>query len=502
MLEEARILVVDDEKVIREGCARILQKAGHEVLTANNGRQALDMINDRHFDILLLDIKMPALDGMQVMEILRRHQMDMLVLVITGFATVETAVEAMKAGAYDLLLKPFSPDALRIAVNRALEHLRLAAEMEKLRLEQARSLRDIAAEQSRVRTIMNSMACGILVTDDEQNLVLFNPMAPRMLSIDPSSIVGRPVSEVIPDAKLVEMIGRLFETGEAGLTSLEQEIETDRKIILRARAAPVRDPEGSMLGTVTVLQDITQLKELDRAKSEFVAMVSHELKAPLAAIQQQVEVILEGMAGPLTEKQTHFLNRALDRSRNLIALINQLLDLSRIEAGLIMSEQQPVDLAPLLRHVVDFIFPQAEAKGLTLTTAIPASLPEISADPPRIDEVFLNILSNSIKYTPSGGRIEVAADATIDHVRVRVTDTGYGIAKDDIPKVFDKFFRVRNERNRAISGTGLGMPIVKGIVEAHLGSIKLASEVGKGTTVTVELPLLKPETLVSAAAKH
>lgn len=500
MLESARILVVDDEKIIREGCARILRKAGHDVATASHGRMALDLIRDEHFDVMLLDIKMPALDGMQVMDALRREKTDMLVVVITGFATVETAVEAMKAGAYDLLIKPFSPDALRIAVNRALDHLRLAAEMEELRKVQARSLRDIAAEQSRVRTIMNSMTCGILVTDNEAHLVLHNPMAPRMLDLDPVAIVGRPVAEVIPQVELVEMITQLFQRADAGYTSLEQELQVGDDLYLRARAAPVRDSDGNLLGTVTVLQDVTQLKAIDRMKSEFVTMVSHELKAPLAAIWQQLDVLLEGMAGTINDKQTHILARAQDRARGLIDLINELLDLSRIEAGWVVSEQTPLDLAPLLRHTIDFVTPQSQAKDQTIEVHIPESLPQVSADPRNMDEIFLNLINNAIKYTQEGGRIEITAQPVLDHVEITIADTGYGIPKDDLPRVFDKFYRVQSDHTRSIAGTGLGLSIVKALVEAHLGSIKVASQVGQGTTFTVRFPLLKPDLPITAAA--
>ncbi|MBU2550044.1 MAG: response regulator [Proteobacteria bacterium] len=499
-LESARILVVDDEKIIREGCARILRKEGHEVSTAANGQIALDLIRQNQYDILLLDIKMPALDGMALMEILKQEQSGLLIVVITGYASIETAVEAMKAGAYDFLLKPFSPDALRIAINRALDHLRLAWEMDRLRWEQAMSLRDIANEQSRLLTIMNSMACGILVTDNEKHLVLFNPMAPHMLGIDPTDIVGSPLADVLPQTELVEMVDEIFRCEDQGLTALEQEIEISEHVWLRARAAPVRNPEGHILGVVTVLQDISHMKEMDRMKSEFVTMVSHELKAPLAAIQQQIEVLLEGMAGDLNDRQRHFLDRAQHRSQGLIDLINELLDISRIESGRIISHQEPLDLVPLIGQVIEFIRPQADSKGMTITTDLPSSLPRVSADPRNMDEVFINLVNNSIKYSPEGSRIHVAADIAGDYVRIQVSDNGFGIPKDDIPKIFDKFYRVKTDKTRRITGTGLGLPIVKGIIEAHLGSIVAESQYGQGTTFKIELPILKSGPQAAAGA--
>jgi two-component system phosphate regulon sensor histidine kinase PhoR len=498
MLETAKILVVDDERIIREGCSRLLTKAGHEVITAQNGQEALDILKQEHFDMVLLDIKMPEMDGMQVMEVLRENQTDLLVLVITGYASIETAVEAMKAGAYDLLIKPFSADALRIAVNRALDHLRLAWEMEELKKEQARSLKDIANEQSRVRTIMNSMACGILVTDDENRLVLYNPLAPRMLEMKSQCIVGNPISDMVEQKELVHMLDQLFDQPEA-FTVLEQEVQLSDRMWLRARAAPVRSAEGNILGAVTVLQDISHLKELSRMKSEFVTMVSHELKAPIAAIRQQLEVLINGMAGDVNEKQAHLLGRAQNRAQGLIDLINELLDLSRIEAGRSYSQQQPLDLAPIIHHAVEFVMPQVHDKQQQLTCDVPESLPLISADPANMDEVLLNLLSNAIKYTPEGGSIEVKAFAAGDFLSLVVADTGYGMVKDDIPRIFDKFYRIKNEKTKTIAGTGLGLPIVRGIVEAHLGTIKVESQLGKGSTFTIELPLLSSESATSMA---
>ena len=500
MLNSAKILVVDDEKIIREGCSRLLRKDGHEVTTARDGREALNLIDREHFDMMLLDIKMPNVDGMQVMEVLRQKRPDFLVLVITGYATIETAVEAMKSGAYDLLLKPFSVDALRIAVNRALEHLHLAWEMERLRAEQARSLRDIANEQSRIRTIINSMACGILVTDNEKNVVLSNPLGPKMLGIDSASLVGRAIHDVIPQDQLVDMIEQLFPGDHAEYTALEQELQINENLWLRARAAPVRDADNAILGAVTVLQDVTHMKEMEQMKSEFVSMVSHELKAPLAAIQQQLTVLLDGYVGDLNEKQTHFLDRARFRAQGLIDMIDELLDLSRIEAG-VVSEQEPLDIAPVIRQVVDFIRPQAEARHQELVCRLGEPLPRISADPKNMDEIFMNLINNAIKYTPENGRIEVTAHTADEYIRVQVKDTGYGIPKDSIPKIFDKFFRVKSDKTRTITGTGLGLPIVQGIVEAHLGSIHVESELGRGTTVTIEFPILEmdaPPSVISS----
>lgn len=493
MLESAEILVVDDEKMIREGCARLLEKIGHKVTLACDGIEALDLIRQKNFDIMLLDIKMPRLDGMGVMGVLKREQLDLLVLVITGFATIETAVQAMKAGAYDLLIKPFSTDSLRIAVARAVEHISLAREAEDLRRLQARSLKDIESEQSRLRTVMNAMACGVLVTDNEKTVVLCNPLVPRLLNMSTPDIVGRSAAHIIPQQPLVDMIDRVFAEEEA-ITALEQELPVTGSLWLRTRTAPVRDNEARIIGSVTVLQDITHTKEMEQMKNQFVAMVSHELKTPLAVIMQQVEVLLGGMAGAINDRQAHFLERARIRGQELIDLINQLLDLSRIEAGQIVSQQEPLDLVPVIRRVCDFLKPQADIKQQDLVWELPECLPQISADPGNMDEVFMNVINNAIKYTPEGGRIEVRAEREGDYVRFRIADSGFGIPKDDIPRIFDKFYRVKTDKTISITGSGLGLPIVKGIVEAHLGEIEIQSRPGQGTIFDILLPIIMEKT--------
>ena len=195
MSGKARILIVDDEKMIRDGCARLLRKSGHEVALAEDGRKGLELIAGKSFDLVLLDLKMPGLGGMEVLKRIKEQNSALTVLVITGYATIETAVEAMKTGAFDFLLKPFSADGLMIAVNRALDHLRMRTEMEELRQARDRSLKYIADEQSRLRTILNSMACGVLVTDLDKTVVLSNPLAPMMLHLglitDPGASAGR-----------------------------------------------------------------------------------------------------------------------------------------------------------------------------------------------------------------------------------------------------------------------------------------------------------------------
>jgi PAS domain S-box-containing protein len=487
--EQRKILVIDDETIMRDGCSQILTDDECEVLTASNGEEGLATIkgDPRGFEVVLLDLKMPGLSGMEVLEQAREVNPSLLVVVITGYATVDAAVEAMKKGAYDFIAKPFSPDQLRLIVNRAQEKRRLELEAEQLRAEAARSLRDVATEKSKVRTIVNCMADGILVTDREGRIVLTNPAAGRMLGIDAHACLEQPLHEAVEHEELIEAVTGVLEPANPEVTTISQEHRFGDSLI-RAHTAAVKSEEGEVLGTVTVLEDMTYLLELDRMKGDFIAMVSHELRSPISAIVQNMNLILDGLVGETTEKQRHLLSRAKERSKGLLDLIADLLEISKIEAGMTMQRKEPLRVEEVVRTVVELMEGEAQAKRISLTTKLDASLPLVLGDKENLEGVFTNLVSNAIKYTPEGGTVHIETCADGDYVKTVVKDTGIGISEEDLPQIFDKFARVKTEKTRGIVGTGLGLSIVKNIIEAHLGSIAVESKEGKGTTFTVILP--------------
>jgi two-component system phosphate regulon sensor histidine kinase PhoR len=492
MAKGARILVVDDEQIMRDGCTRILSKEDWEVVTADSGEAGLEAIKRGDgFDVVLLDLMMPGISGMEVLEAAHQVDPDLLVIVITGYATVESAVEAMKKGAYDFIPKPFTPDQLRIIVNRALEKRSLQREMEVLRLEREKSLRDIATEKSRIATIINCMGDGVLVCDRDSCVVLSNPAAGRMLGIQESSLIGKSLSECRIDGALTDIILGSLRSPDLAFPTVSQEIcPTGGSIptFLMAHTAPVKNDLGETLGAVTVLQDITGLKELDRMKSDFVAMVSHELRSPVASIQQQLSVMLEGLSGDLTERQLRMLTRAKERAKGLLDLISDLLDLSKIEAGMAVQYKEPLQMEELLGKIHEAMLPEAEAKRLKLKLHVEPPLQLVQGDRNNLQGVFTNLINNAIKYTPERGEIDIRVKGEAENIRVDVCDTGIGISKEDLPRIFDRFYRVKSEKTRQIVGTGLGLSIVKHIVEAHLGKIFVESEEGGGSTFTVVLP--------------
>ncbi len=497
--DATRVLVVDDEQDIREGSQRILARAGFSVLTAERGDAALNILESDAVSIVLLDLKMPGIDGMEVLDRICKQPNPPLVIVITGFATVETAIEAMKRGAYDFIPKPFDPEQLRIVVNRAEEKIRLEREKASLDAERRRTLADLGTEKSRLRTIVESLPDGMLVTNADARVVLVNPAFCHLVGLSFENGIGKPVEDCIPDKELCRLV-REISTGRhvdfEDLPAVEFELENGK--FLLARGQPVLGEHRECLGAVVNVVDITGLKSLDRLKSEFVAKVSHELRSPLATIHEQLAHVLNDMVGEAFKSDKHMLARAKEKTQGLIRLIGDLLDLSRIEEGEICHEPKPVELTQLLDEIVRFLRDRAEARKQTLELSIGGHLPPVTADPIGLESIFGNLISNAINYTPERGKIRVLADVSGIYARVRVVDNGFGIEARHLEKIFERFYRVKDDNTRYITGTGLGLPIVKGLVESIGGVVHVESTPGEGSTFEVRLPVDLEPALPSA----
>ncbi|MFH1033353.1 MAG: response regulator [Pseudomonadota bacterium] len=485
------VLIIDDERDIRDGCERILSRMGCQVAKAPDGRGGLETLARQPADIVLLDLKMPGMDGLEVLQHIKRSQPQVLVIVITGFATVETAIEAMKLGAYDFIPKPFQPDQLRLTVGRAIERLRLSQEATRLEQERRRTLSDLHTEKSRLRTIISALPQGLLVTRGDGQVVLVNPAFCQMIGLEADTGPGQGLEHYLPDPAARQML-RLVSAGQDDpdqeAASLEFSAPGERHLL--AQATRILGEEGEGLGAVLVLVDVSAFKVLDQLRSEFVAKVSHELRSPLSTILLQLTLLLGEGATPQPEGQRHLLVRARERTQGLISFVRDLLDLSRLEAGAGRQEPRQVRLEELLRTVMDSFSTQAEARGHQLLLDLPEEpLPPLKADPVGLESVFNNLVANAINYSDDGGRIVVTARQEGDRLRVQVNDQGFGIEEEKLPLIFDKFYRVKNEKTRFVTGTGLGLPIVKSVVESLGGDISVQSQKGQGSTFTVLLPL-------------
>jgi signal transduction histidine kinase len=479
------VLVVDDEKRIRDGCQKALTLDGFEVTSVESGDKALQMIEEQHYDIILLDLMMPGISGMEVLTHCKTLHPDSVIIVITGYATLEHAIEAMKNGAFDFISKPFSPEELRDVVSKAIEYIR--------------TLQDIATEKSRVRVLINQLEGGVMATDASKKVALANPAFLRMMNYREESI-GKPVMEIIKDEKLNSMIDEALSMPPDEFVELTTEMTIkgsaeQEDVIIGARCVPFRDRLGRNLGTITVLHDITKAKMMDQLKSDFVSMVAHEIKSPMNTVLAQLKIINDGLAGDVTPKQKEILDRTSERIMSLVDMSSDLLDLARIESGLVTQEKEKLNLKHILEDQVNFYQASAKDKGLDLVLDKIPELPPIMGNRQNIEEVFSNLISNATKYTPEGGRISIDAEVEKKYIRVSVADTGFGIPLNNINRIFDRFYRVKDDQTRMITGTGLGLSIVKSIIEAHNGMISVESEPGKGSTFFVDLPIVNDQRL-------
>ncbi len=484
-----RVLVVDDEEDIRDGCERILTRVGYFVEKSTCGDEALSLLESNGIDIVLLDLKMPGLDGMDVLRYIGSRDDDTIVIVITGYATVETAVEALRQGAYDFISKPFQTDQLRFVVGRAREKLELKRKAERLDRQRRKNLLDLDTEKSRIRTIIESLPDGVVVTNRDGKVVLMNQPFLDCACIDPSRSAGGDFKEYIDNDELTGIVAEVSgcPSSEDKVVTCEMNFCGDRHILAEAR--PVIESDGECIGAVVTFIDITELKILDDLKTDYIERVTHELRSPLATIHEQLSVVMDDLDDGGGSREKHLLSRAMKRTSGLISLVGDLLDLSKIADGSFARELKLVDLGELLSDIVEFLRAKGDTHNQSVSVQVPEKgLPEVCADSFMLESIFGNLISNAIKYTPDGGRIEVSARERNGTVEVKVSDNGIGIDEEDLNKIFERFYRVKNNYTRNIIGTGLGLPIVQALVDVLDGEVRVESQLGNGTTFTVLLP--------------
>jgi len=483
-----KILVIDDEPGIRNGCRRVLEAQGHIVHLAETAEAGLQLLSD-HGDaaVALVDLRMPGMGGLEFLTRARELAPEMVSVVMTAYATVETAVEATKRDAYDFVTKPFAPDVLIRVVRKAVERSRLIHERNRLREEREGRLLQLATEQTRLRTIIDSMADGVIVANADDLLVLHNPAALSVLRDIGTGREFHRLGDVIRSAELFELMGEV----SASQKRVSKEIDlqdNDTTHWKLADVSPVMDERSrSFLGTVTVLRDITEIKQVEQVKAQFVNMVAHELRSPLAAVDGYLSLMQQGLLEDPAERE-RIVGRCRDRVGALVELVSDLLDMARMEAGRVRREISAQKIPELCREVAQMLAPLGAGRKVALRADVPDSLSTVEADREELIRLLTNLVSNGVKYNREGGSVTVRAAEDGPYVRIEVADTGIGISEAGLERLFSEFFREKRSETSMVTGTGLGLSIVKRIVDFYHGKIDVKSTLNEGSTFTVWLP--------------
>ena len=359
-------LVIDDEESMRDSCRQVLERDAWRVVTCGDGTSGYKLFHEQSPDLVLVDLKMPGMDGMELLSRIAEEDPAVATVVITGYATVESAVEAMKKGAYDFLPKPFTPAELRVVAWRNLEK---------------------------------------------------------------------------------------------------------RQLLNRNRQLQA---------------------EKERMQENFVTLVSHEMRSPLVAVEQYIEVLLGNMAGELNGKQAEILRNMRTKTEWLMALVKEWLSVSRIQGMTQPEKMEALEIEPLLRQAVDLLAPVLREQQTEVAIAAQQPMQRVEGDREALVHVFLNLINNAAKYSDPRGKVAISAKVQAGELIVDVTDTGWGIPEEHLPFIFDDFYRVRSKEQPKTTGTGLGLSIVKKIVDAHRGRVIVKSTMGRGSTFSVHLPLRQP----------
>ncbi|WP_218095839.1 two-component system histidine kinase PnpS [Paenibacillus solanacearum] len=354
----------------------------------------------------------------------------------------------------------------------------------------------ISEDENRLKSVLENMISGVVMIDREGRIALLNRSAEELLGFAAQELLGKKFDQAKQQLEFMQLIQECVDTKEHIRDEVIFYYPAER--ILEINLNPIWQNNDVWAGVLIVLHDITAVRRLERMRSEFVANVSHELKTPIAAVKGFAETLL---AGALNDKDTarSFLQIIFDESDRLNRLIGDILELSKIESKRIPLQFSPVHLQTFIGDCLHVMEAEARKKSIELSMQVPGEV-YMEADEDRLRQILMNLMSNGINYTPEGGKVKIkvepiasgAEGEEYDKVRLHIADTGIGIPKKDLPRIFERFYRVDKARSRSSGGTGLGLSIVKHLVELHKGTIRVESEVGVGTRFTIELPLLQP----------
>lgn len=532
------LLVVDDEEPLLQIFLEFFEGTDYDVTIAKTGEEAIDLLSTRSFDLVVTDLNLPGADGLTVLRKAKETESEIEVIVLTGNASTLTAIDALRQGAYDYVLKPFDLYEMEQTVSKALERRRLLDENRRhvarlqrhrdeleRRVEEAtlriRTLYEVGKEISSSLDLENTLSLIV-----NKSLELIGARQGLLFLVGESDQMECGVSlgfeddsserEEVVDA-LEEINERVLDTHDPSLAPIQSDTLGDRTALV----IPLYQ-ENDVTGTIAVLSSgpdafdeddqsllvslasqasiaihnakvYGKIEALDRMKSEFVAVVSHEVRTPLTAIKGTLEILSDAQYFELPESQLELLRICQTNVERLEALINDILDFSKLESSQLSTNFVRTHLDSLVESVLVNLGQLAERNEVQFEKHIDPDLPAIEADELRISQVVGNLISNAVKFSQPGSTIRVRARARDEGVIVQIEDEGIGIAKEDLPKLFTKFRQLDSSSTRKAGGTGLGLAISRGIVDEHGGRIWAESEPNKGSVFSFWLPSRQTE---------
>jgi signal transduction histidine kinase len=525
MKSNVRILVVDDSRPMRETVVRTLADREEFIVSeALHGAEGLEMILADSPDMVLLDLEMPHMGGFEVLDALEAEQIDIPIILMTSHGSEVIAVELFRKGVKDYLIKPFSPQEMLSAIDRALTEVRLRQEKEAL-------TRHLATANQQLRRRVQELDTLYRVGKSVTSLLSQEQLLDRILDVIFYVVGAEEAALLLLDEEGGQLQmerhgkrgeGNLQEQAHRGIVALAGKAVRSQDAVVgeamlavplmigqrvigvlvagnRATGRAFSQPDRQMLLALVDYAAIAlenarlygDVRRANQAKSEFVSVVAHELKQPMTSIRGYVSMLMKEVAGPLTAQQKKFINTISNNEERMRVLVSDLQDVSRLETGQLHLDMQPMHLKGALDKALSTVRGQIEARSQELVLRVAENLPQVYADPARLTQILINLLSNACKYTPEGGRVEVQAWLKNTHVQCAVSDNGIGISPEDQEKLFTKFFRADAPLVQEEPGTGLGLCIVKNLVDLQGGEIEVESQPGSGTTFSFSLSVVE-----------
>jgi PAS domain S-box-containing protein len=395
-------------------------------------------------------------------------------------------VQRIGGGKLDFKLETATQDEVGDLTQELMMMMRRLKEYEDLNIDL------ILKEKKKSESIVESFTEAIVVTDNDNRIILINQQAEDIFNVKEANVLGEYFNKVINDKKIFEWIQKVISTREQlsidSAPFLLYEIE-EKKHYFRPKLTPMITPADELIGVVTILQDITSFKELDRLKSDFMATVSHEFRTPLTSINMSVDILKQEILGPLNIKQKELIISTIEDIMRLRKMVRELLELSRLEAGKEIIKKEMINISKVIEFTLKPLLLPFQEKGVGLEVNIEPHLPDFLSNEDQLSTVITNLLNNALRYTNAGGKVVVNVILDDDDIRVSITDTGRGIPKENIEAIFDKFIQFKEAIDSTPGSVGLGLSISKEIVERYGGKIWVESEIGKGSKFTFTIPI-------------